>query len=98
MQTMWKDKMIEQDINYADSAVNEMTFFFETRVENLEPKEEKKKSTAAAKKSKDKKSTKKRKWEASDSNVVVYSADSSVKHRTTKKKKFQELWKEQQRT
>ena len=34
--------MIGQGFNYADSTVKEMTDFFETRVENLEPKEEKK--------------------------------------------------------
>ena len=42
--------MIEQDFNYADSTIKEMTDFFETRVENLEPREDKKKSSAAAKK------------------------------------------------
>ena len=44
--------MIEQGFNYADSTIKEMSDWFETRVENLEPKEEKKKSSAAAKKSK----------------------------------------------
>ena len=42
--------MIKQGFNYADSTIKEMTDYFETRVENLEPKEEKKKSSAAAKK------------------------------------------------
>ena len=41
--TKWNIKMIEQGFNYADSTIQEMTNFFETRVENLEPKEEKKK-------------------------------------------------------
>ena len=50
MPTMWKNKMIDQDFNYTDSFVKEMTDFFKIRVENLEPKEEKKKSSAAAKK------------------------------------------------
>ena len=59
MPTTWKNKMIEQGFNYADSTIKEMTDFFETKVENLELKEEKKKISAAAKKSK--KSTKKRK-------------------------------------
>ena len=54
MPTTWKNKMIEQGFNYADSAINEMTDIFKTRVENLEAKEEKKKSSAAAKKSKKK--------------------------------------------
>ena len=40
---MWKNKVIEQGFNYADSCIKEMTDFFETRVENLKPKEEKKK-------------------------------------------------------
>ena len=59
--TTWKKKMIEQDFNYADSTIKEMTDFFATRVENLEPKNTNKKSSAGAKKSKDKNSTKKRK-------------------------------------
>ena len=42
MSTIWKNKMIEQGFNYADS--KEMADFFENRVENLEPKEDKKKS------------------------------------------------------
>ena len=53
--------MVEQGFNYVDSTIKEMTDFFVTRVENLEPKEDKKKSSAAAKKSKGKKFTKKRK-------------------------------------
>ena len=57
--------MIEQGFNYADSTIKEMTDFFETRVENLEPKEEKKKSSAAAKKT-NRKSFKKCKQEDSD--------------------------------
>ena len=44
--------MIEQGFNYTDSTIKKMSDLFETRVENLEPKEEKKKSSAAAKKSK----------------------------------------------
>ena len=40
--TTWKNKMIEQDFNYAESTTKEMSDFFETKVENLEPKEEKK--------------------------------------------------------
>ena len=34
--------MINKDFNCADSSVKEMTDFFDTGVENLEPKEEKK--------------------------------------------------------
>ena len=37
------EKQDEQGFNYADSNIKEMTDFFETRVENIEPKEEKKK-------------------------------------------------------
>ena len=33
--------MIEQGFNYADSTIKEMSDFFETRVENLEPREDK---------------------------------------------------------
>ena len=42
--------MIELGLNYADSTIEEMTDFIETRVENLEPREDKKKSSAVAKK------------------------------------------------
>ena len=69
--------MIEQDFNYAYSTVREITDFFKTRVENLEPKEEKKISSAAAKKS-NKKSPKKRKLEDSASSVVESSEESTV--------------------
>ena len=34
--------MIEQGFNYADSTIKEMTDFFETRLENLQPKKESK--------------------------------------------------------
>ena len=51
MPIKWENKMIEQGFNFADSSVKEMTDLFETRVENLEPKEEKKKSSIDAKKS-----------------------------------------------
>ena len=40
MPTTWKCKMIEQGFNYADSTIKEMTDFFDSRVEKLEPKEE----------------------------------------------------------
>ena len=68
MPTTWKNKMIEQGFNYADSTIKEMTDLFETRVENLEPKEEMKKSSAAAKKSL--KKIKKKKREYPDSSVI----------------------------
>ena len=38
---MWRNKMIQQGFNYADSTTEEMTEFFETSIENMEPKEEK---------------------------------------------------------
>ena len=60
--------MIEWGFNYADFTVNEMSDFFETRVENLKPKEEKKKSSAVAKKSF--KKVKKRIREDSNSSVL----------------------------
>ena len=53
--------MIEQDFNYADSTIKELTDLFETRVENLEPKEGRKISSVSIEKSK--KSYKKRKKE-----------------------------------
>ena len=52
MPTIWKNKLIEQGFNYANSTIKEMTDFFLTRVKKLEPKEDKKKSSAAAKKTK----------------------------------------------
>ena len=54
MPSTWKNKMIGQGFIYANSTAKEMSHFFETRVENLEPKEEKKKSSAAAKTTKKK--------------------------------------------
>ena len=74
MQTTWKNKMIEQGFNYTDSTIKEISDFFETRVENLEPKEEKK-SPAATKKLK--KSHKKKKLEDSDSSVLESSKEST---------------------
>ena len=76
--------MIEQDLNYADSNIKEVTDLFETRVENLEPKEEKKKSSAAAMKS-HKKSSKKFKHKDSDSSVVESNEESSIEHRPNRK-------------
>ena len=54
MPTTWKNKMIEQCFNYADSTIKEMTNFFENRVVILEPKEEKNKRSTVAKKLKNK--------------------------------------------
>ena len=42
MPTKWKNKIFDQGFYHADSTIKEMTDFFETRVEKLEPKEEKK--------------------------------------------------------
>ena len=50
MPTTWKNKMIEQGFNYAESTIKEMSDFFETRVENLELQEDKKKISVADKK------------------------------------------------
>ena len=44
MPNTWKSKMIVQGFNYADSTIKKETDIFETRVENLEPKEDKKKN------------------------------------------------------
>ena len=77
--------MIEQSFNYTDSTIKEMIDFYETRVENLEPKEEKKKSSAAAKKAK--KSYKKRKREDSNSNVVEPSEE-NIESRCPSKKYY----------
>ena len=75
--------MIEQGFNYADSTTKDMTHFFETRVENLEPKEDRKKISVAAKKSKN--AHKKRKREDSDSIVVGSSKESTKAQRPTRK-------------
>ena len=53
MPNTWKNKMIEQGFHYVNSTIKEMTDFFETRVDNLDPEEDKKKSLAASKKSED---------------------------------------------
>ena len=42
MPNMWKNKIIEQGSKDADSTIKEMTDFFETRLENLEPKKDEK--------------------------------------------------------
>ena len=83
MPNTWKNKMIEQGFNYADSTIKKMTDFFETRVENLKPKEEKKKSSAVAKKPT--KKAKKRKREDSISSVVE-SSDESTEARSSSNK------------
>ena len=57
------------------TGVSIMTDFFETRVENLEPREDRKKSSVASKKTK--RSIKKRKREYSDSSVVESSDEST---------------------
>ena len=80
-----KKKMIEQGLNCTDPTIKEMTDFFETRVENSEPKGEKRKSSATAKKSKDKKSNKKRKRADSDSSVVDSSEELSVERQPNRK-------------
>ena len=67
----------------ADFTINEMTGFFETRVENLEQKEDKKKSSVASKKNK--KFHIKRKMEDSDPSVVESSEESTKVHRPTRK-------------
>ena len=61
-----------------------MSDFFQTRVENLKPREKKKKSSVAAKKCKDKKFSKKRKREDSYSSAVESSKDYSVSHKPVK--------------
>ena len=58
-----------------------MTDFFETGVENLEPREDRKKSSAVSKK----KALKKRKREESDSSVVESSEESTKACRPTRK-------------
>ena len=75
--------MIELGFNYADSTIKEMTGLFETRVENLEPKENRKKFFVASKKSR--KALKIRKREDSDSSVVESSEEGNKAHRPTRK-------------
>ena len=83
MPNTWKNKMIEQGFNYADSTIKEMTDFFETRVENMEPKEHRKLSSAASKKPR--KALKKRKREYSDSSVVESIEESTEARHPTRK-------------
>ena len=83
MPATWKNKMIEQGFDYADSTVKEMSDFFETRVENLEPREDRKKSSSASKKPR--KALKKRKREDSDSSVVESSKESTEARRPIRK-------------
>ena len=77
MPNAWKNKMIEQGFDYADSTIKEIANFFETRVENLGAKEDKKKSSAVAEKSL--KKTKKRKREAFESSIIESSEESTTK-------------------
>ena len=81
--TTLKIKTIEQGFNYADSTIIDISDFFETREEKLEPKEEKKKSSAAIKKSL--KKLKERKQEDSDSIVVESREESTEASRPGKK-------------
>ena len=67
--------MIERGFNCADSTVKEMTDFFETRVENSEPKEDKNIFQWVQEK---KKAFKKRKRDDYNSSVVVSSEESSA--------------------
>ena len=83
MPLTWKNKIIEQGFNNTDSTVEKMSGFFETRVENLEPKEAKKKSSAATKKSL--KKNQKRKREHSNSSAVEFSKESTEARRPNKK-------------
>ena len=71
--------MIEQGFNCTDSTIKEMTDLFQTRVENIEPKEDKKTSSVAAKKSL--KKTKKKKREDSDFSVIESSKVSTEARR-----------------
>ena len=83
MPTTWKNKIIKQGFNYADSTIKEMIDFFETRVENLEPKEDRKMSSSASKKPR--KALKKRKREDSDSSVIESSDESTEARFPTRK-------------
>ena len=75
--------MIEQGCNYADSAIKKMSDFFETRIENLEPREDRKKALVTSKKSK--KSHKQGKRENSDFSVVESSEESTEARLPTRK-------------
>ena len=59
MPNMWKKKKVEQGHNYLDGSIQNMTEFFETRIENLERFDSKKNSRNQD--NKPNKSTKKRK-------------------------------------
>ena len=68
--TTRRNKMIEQDFNYPNYTIKEMTDLFEIKVENLEARKDKKKSSTVSKEKKDRISTKKRKRADSNSSVV----------------------------
>ena len=76
--------MIEQILNYTDSTVLKMIDFFETRVENLNPKED---SASSKKKIKERKSNW-RIWDVSESNVVDSSEESSVDYQSVGRKYY----------
>ena len=81
--------MIEQGFNYVDSTIKDVTDFFETRVENLDPKKDKKKNSTSAKNSM--KSTKKREREDSDSSVIESSKESTKARHPNKKMPYAEI-------
>ena len=62
--------MIEYGFNFVNFTIKNMTDFFETRVEKLEPRQHKKQSSTFFKKSKDKKALKKSKRNDSKSSVL----------------------------
>ena len=84
MPTTWKNKIIKQVFNYADSTIKEMRDFFETRIENLEPTEDKKNASMASKTNKDRKSSKKRKRNDSYLSAIESSEELSVEHKPAK--------------
>ena len=77
--------MIEHGFNYAYSTIKEMTDFFETRGENLQPKENKSKSSAVVRKYKEKTNTKKRKRANSNSSDAESSKSPFVERRPSEK-------------
>ena len=80
--------MIEEGFYYANSTIKEMTDFFETRVENLEPKTERQKSFVASKKLK-KNSSKKWKRKKADSNSsIIESSEESIQEQGSSRKYF----------
>ena len=83
MHNLWRKKMTEQDYNYLDKSIQEMSGFFETRVENLETQAPLPAVRSLPRKKKRKNSKKRKAVSYEDSDK-----DTSDDKKPTSKKKF----------